>query len=134
MKGPMNIDFLKKDAPVNKAFNCQFLCEYFALFTEWLLYIHKKEIKRRTGRGVTHLSSNILYSPKHIAQSAGPVKYTDCFSVEGKINPTPTSVLHMILNNQRVRFQSCWSFGECGVPLNCHCSRVLSMGQIEINC
>ena len=30
--------------------------------------------------------------------------------------------LDMTLNNLMVRFQQCWSFGECGVPLHCHCS------------
>ena len=33
------------------------------------------------------------------------------------------SVLDMTLNNLMVRIQQCWSFGECGVPLHCHCSR-----------
>ena len=41
--------------------------------------------------------------------------------------PTPpTSVLDMTLNNLMVRFQQCWSFGECGVPLHCHHSQVHS--------
>ena len=40
--------------------------------------------------------------------------------------PPPTSVLDMTLNNLMVRFQQCWNFGECGVPLHCHCSQVLS--------
>ena len=37
-----------------------------------------------------------------------------------------TSVLDMTLNNLMVRLQQCWSFGECGVPLHCHCSQVHS--------
>ena len=51
------------------------------------------------------------------------------------------SVLDMTLNNLMVKLQYCWSFGECGVFLCCHCSqvhsgpdRVLCMGQIELNC
>ena len=40
--------------------------------------------------------------------------------------PPPTSVLDMTLNNLMVRFQQCWSFGKCGVPLHCHCSQVHS--------
>ena len=36
------------------------------------------------------------------------------------------SVLDMILNYLMVRFQWCWRFGECGVPLYCHCSQVHS--------
>ena len=34
------------------------------------------------------------------------------------------SVLDMTLNNLMVRFPQCWCFGECGVPLHCHCSQV----------
>ena len=37
-----------------------------------------------------------------------------------------TSVLIMTVNNLMVRFQQCWSFGECGVPLHCHRSQVHS--------
>ena len=40
--------------------------------------------------------------------------------------PPLTSVLDMTLNNLMVRFQQCWSFGECGVPLHCHHSQVHS--------
>ena len=51
----------------------------------------------------------------YIAQSAGAVEYTDCTSAE-RIDP-PMSALNMTLNYLMVRFQQCWSFGECGVPL-----------------
>ena len=37
-----------------------------------------------------------------------------------------TSVLDITLNNLMVRFQQCWSFGDCGVPLHCHRSQVHS--------
>ena len=40
--------------------------------------------------------------------------------------PPETSVLDMTQNNLMVRFQQCWSFGECGVPLHCHRSQVHS--------
>ena len=46
-----------------------------------------------------------------------------------EVRPPPkkkTSVLVMTLNNLMVRFQQCWSFGECGVPLYCHYSQVHS--------
>ena len=44
-----------------------------------------------------------------------------------KRGKTPqTSVLDMTLNNLMVRFQQCWSFGECGVPLYCHRSQIHS--------
>ena len=42
------------------------------------------------------------------------------------VRPPLTSVLDMTLNNLMVRFQQCSSFGECGVPLHCHCSQVHS--------
>ena len=42
------------------------------------------------------------------------------------VNPPITSVLDMTLNNLMVRFQQCWSLGECGVPLHCHRSQVHS--------
>ena len=44
----------------------------------------------------------------------------------GGKTPPPTSVLDMTLNNLMVRFQQCWSLGECRVPLHCHCSQVHS--------
>ena len=67
-----------------------------------------------------------LYIAKYsLVQSAGVVEYTDCFSAEGPDTP-PTSVLHMILKNLMVRFQYCWSFGECRVHLHCHRSHVHS--------
>ena len=36
------------------------------------------------------------------------------------------SVLDMTLNNLKVRFHWCWGFGECKIPLHCHCSQVHS--------
>ena len=51
-------------------------------------------------------------------QSAGAVEYTDCFSAPPP--PTTTCVLDMILNSLMVRFQWCWRFWNCGVPLHCH--------------
>ena len=35
-----------------------------------------------------------------------------------------SDVLDMTLNSLMVMFQWCWSFGEYGVPLHCHCSLV----------
>ena len=40
--------------------------------------------------------------------------------------PHSMSVQDMTLNNLMVRFQWCWNFGKCGVPLHCHCSQVHS--------
>ena len=55
---------------------------------------------------------------------AGAVEYIDCISAEGVRLPQ-MSVLDMTLNYLMVRHQP-WRFGECGVPLHCHCSQVLS--------
>ena len=66
-----------------------------------------------------------VVTPDRVAQSAGAVEYTDCTSAEG-LRPLLTSVLDMTLNNLMVRFQQCWSFGECGVPLHRHRSLVHS--------
>ena len=41
------------------------------------------------------------------------------------VKPLPMSVLDMTLNLM-VRFQWCWSFGECGALVHCHCSQVHS--------
>ena len=43
-----------------------------------------------------------------------------------EVRHPPTSILDITLNNLMVRFQQCWSFGECGVPLRCHRSQVHS--------
>ena len=40
---------------------------------------------------------------------------------------TSTSVLDMTLNNLMLRFQQCWSFGKCRVPLHCHRSQIHSI-------
>ena len=43
------------------------------------------------------------------------------------VRPRPTtSVLVMTVNILMVRFQQCWSFGECGAPLHCHRSQIHS--------
>ena len=38
----------------------------------------------------------------------------------------PNDCPDMTLNNLMVRSQWCWGFGECGLPLHCHCSKVHS--------
>ena len=52
-----------------------------------------------------------------------------------------TRVLDITLNNMIAKLHESWSFGECKVPLHCPLwseevapHRVLSMGQIELNC
>ena len=62
------------------------------------------------------ITESIFYDD--IAQSAAPLQ-------RGKTSH-PMSVLDMILNNLMVRFQWCWSFGECKAPLHCYCFQVHS--------
>ena len=66
--------------------------------------------------------------------------------VSWEVRPPANKCPNMTLNNLMVRFRWCWSFGEYGVPLSLPMlpgrlspgmvtpDRVLSMGQIELNC
>ena len=83
---------------------------------EWI----KKTLKKNCKDIEKYLQANLL------AQSAKTIQYTDCFSAGGGKIHTPTSISDMILNNLMVRFQQCWSFWECGVPLHYHRSQVHS--------
>ena len=42
------------------------------------------------------------------------------------IKPLPNMCPEYDTENLMVRFQWCWSFGECGAPLHCNCSQVHS--------
>ena len=88
----------------------------------------------------------MVYIHARIAQSAGAVEYTDCFFADGQ-DPSPTSVLYMTLNNLMMNspvmlelwgIQSTPSFPSSLSPLwpgvGVAPDRVLSMGQIELNC
>ena len=71
-------------------------------------------------------SSRILLSRKYFPLVVCPVgRRIHWLHLCWGVRP-PTSVLDMTLNNMLVRFQWCWSFGECGVPLYCQCSPVHS--------
>ena len=67
-----------------------------------LIYSHKEE---------THC----CLTKRNIVQSSEDVEYTEW-----------TCILDVKLNNQIVRFQEYWSFGESGVPLHLHRSQVNS--------
>ena len=43
-----------------------------------------------------------------------------------RITPSPHECQDMTLNNLMAWFQWCWSSGECGAPLHCHCFHVHS--------
>ena len=67
----------------------------------------------------------VIISPANYFFSQTSACPVDCFTAEGYDPHThPMSFLDMTLNNLMVRFQQCWSFGECGVSLHCHCSQV----------
>ena len=53
--------------------------------------------------------SDVLYK---LTQSAGVVNTPTAPLQRGETPHLPTSVLDMTLNNLKVRFQQCWSFGE----------------------
>ena len=52
--------------------------------------------------------------------------YVSTASLQRSKTPPPMSVLDVTLNSLMVRFRWYWSFGECGAPLHCHCSKVHS--------
>ena len=79
------------------------------------------------------LSSHVLLSNKNYFQPiilGCPVSWScrihRLLLCRGVRPPPPKSVLDMALDNLMVRFQQCWCFGECGVPLHCHRSQVHS--------
>ena len=43
------------------------------------------------------------------------------------------SVLDKTINNLMMRLQWCWSFGECGAPLHCHCIKQIKALLIKIS-
>ena len=65
-------------------------------------------------------------TPSLFLPSRLELQNTPTASLQRGKTPTPTSVLDMTLNNQMVKFQQCWSFGEYGIPLYCHLSQVNS--------
>ena len=96
----------------------------------------KNVINKMCLQNRTYLIS--MYEKDLVAQWVGVVEYTDCLS-------TPTSVLDMTQNNLMVTFQQFWDIGMQRTPLLPSLpgplrpevvapDRVLSMGQIELNC
>ena len=68
-------------------------------------YIIKRDqfISEKLDENRLNRSRWLKQTQKSFPQSAGTVEYTDCFST-GVWNPSPTSILHMTLNNMIVRF------------------------------
>ena len=111
---------------------CDFLVN--VNYQTWRLYIYLmrgKQLCRTTSINILHLSSinnMLIYFIYNIAS-------TICISSicwGCRIQPTAAgedlpliSILLMTLNHLTVRLQ-CWSFGEYGVLLHCHCSLVQS--------
>ena len=66
----------------------------------------------------------IFFSAQHLPSRLGMYNTPTASLQRGKTHTM--SILDMTLNNLMVKFQQCWSFGECGVPLHCHRSQVHS--------
>ena len=96
------------------------LIDYFSFFSRPLR--NQFPAVNQANKSSSYMIQCIFVSDqlKLIAQSAGAVEYTDYTSANGLVSST--SVLIMTLNNLMVRYQWCWSFGECGVRLHYHCS------------
>ena len=90
----------------------------------------KKWLTHRTVQRPTNLickSKRLLFSDTlsfttfHI-QSKSKIFLPSWLVQRGKTPPNECPV--MTLNSLMLRFQQCWSFGECGVPFQCHHSQV----------
>ena len=97
----------------------------------WLTSLNKFQpniggVKTQTWKKMCKIIS-ILHDRKsacrnYFTQLAEVVEYKTAPLQRGKT--TLIIVLDMTLNNLMVRFQWCWSFGDCGSPLHCHRSQV----------
>ena len=80
-----------------------------------LLIISMPHFSERNSIPISWLYILIVCIRFSIAQSAAAVEYTDCNLCRG-VRLERVSWIKNLL----VRFQSGWSFGECGAPLHCH--------------
>ena len=83
-------------------------------------------LSRRLTMHLSDTSSIAQHLKKHSCPVGWGCRIHRLLLCRGVRPPPPTSVLDMTLNNLMVRFQQCWSFGECRVPLHCHHSQVHS--------
>ena len=95
--------------------NFYFLRLVFSFFYGWLFWFY----------GISTFVGNLMPNPVYTCSIGWGCRIHQLLLYRG-VRPPPTSVLIMTLNNLMVRFQQCWSFGECGVPLHYHRSQVHS--------
>ena len=103
--------------------HCTLIFETFKSHMEWS---NSQHVSART---TTILQTTRSLNVKHFSlcsftQSAGAVEYTD--APQQRRKNLPMNVLDMTINNLVVMFLWCRSFGECRVPLHCHCSQTHS--------
>ena len=67
------------------------------------------------------MSSSLLHQQSALSAGGGggAIEYTDCRGVRPPFNEYPRYDYLMVRHQH-------WSFGECRVPLHCHCSQIHS--------
>ena len=136
MKGPITIVFLEKDTTVNSASYYQYLRQYFTFFIKCVKYHGTKIVSFIIHLLLISLFISVLILFKHNSYIFSlflitcPVDWGCrihrlqlCWGVRPSYSWT--SALDMTQNHLIVKLHS-WSFGECGVPLHCHCTQVHS--------
>ena len=101
--------------------------EKFNIKNRFIIYKDHKFTFKITG----HLEKSILLKTQ-MGKKIRKIVLQDIYaslrlpSRLGLLNMPTASLLcpGMTLNNLMVRFEWCWVFGKCGVPLHCHCSQI----------
>ena len=124
-KEDVGIKFLTKgDVPLNKGISRMYF--YVTLIEASMVscaVMQALGLTKQKGNEDCFLLGLVLWYINHCRLLPSQLGLQLCRGVRP---PPPTSVLDMTLNNLMVRFQQCWSFGECGVPLRYHRSQVHS--------
>ena len=85
-----------------------------------IIKLHQKKKKKKKKKVIAQSAASLQRGPGYDSKR---VMVNECPGYDSKL---PTSVLDMTVNNVMVKPKCCWSFGECGVSLHCHCSQVHS--------
>ena len=108
---------------------CESISLHFLKMTTWwgcLSFFSLAEGKfAAPGMNQFHFSYNVLRHSNFKLPSRLGLKNTSTALLQ-RGRTLPMSVLHMTQKNLMVRFQWCWSFGECRASLHCHWSHVHS--------
>ena len=97
-------------------------CQDYQSFSSWSGVTYKSYMYR-SNKSIWKLTILLIHESCPVGWGCRIHRLLLCRGVRP---PPPTGVLDMTLNNLMVRFQKCWSFGECRVPLHCHRSQVHS--------